>query len=170
MHKERIKRHGYPDLKKERGEHALEKIPHIFDNFILKSCKYKIDSQIAQELQMRGCSGATTWNVKYRRRKLGVKKYLYGEIQKHKAWIRSQAINRYGKECELCGYDMVIDTHHILPKHRGGSHEVENLMVVCPNCHALITRKLIKIQKRLDIERVSREVRGKIKIFYDKKH
>jgi len=110
-----------------------------------------LDEEIADKLSQKGIKGVSTWNVRYRRRKLGIKKYLYGEIKKHKAWVRLQAINKYGNKCELCRYELTVDIHHIKPKSQGGAHEIDNLMVVCPNCHALITRKIITIDSRADI-------------------
>lgn len=167
MHMARIRRHGYPELKKERGEHSLEKLPHkIIDDFILKNHGEMIDKEIVEKLIKMGFEKANNWNIGYRRRKLGVKKYLYGEIKKHKAWIRSQAIKKYGNNCELCSYQITVDAHHIIPKHKKGPHEVENLMIVCPNCHALITRKIIEINQRKDIPKISSYITNKIKSFY----
>ena len=48
----------------------------------------------------------------------------------------------------------------------GGDHEIENLMVVCPNCHALITRKHINIKSRKAIPKMRRIILGKIRSFY----
>ena len=167
MHLARVRRHGYPELKKEKGEHALEKLPHkIVDKFILKNCKEMLDEEIAEKLINMGFKETTPWNVRYRRRKLGIKKYLYGEVKKHKAWIRMQAIKKHGDKCELCSYSMTIDTHHIVPKYQGGPHEVENLMIVCQNCHALFTRKIIEISNRKDIPKVRNFIKKKIKSLY----
>jgi len=157
MHLARIKRHGYPDLKK--GPHALEKLPHLFvDNFIRKNCTKLIDKQIATTLREKGFKGASEWTIKYRRRKLRLKKYLYGDAQKHKAWIRAQAIKQYGGKCELCSFELVIDTHHILPKNKGGSDAVDNLIVLCPNCHALITRRKLILNDRKSISRLRKKI------------
>lgn len=166
MHLARIRRHGYPELKKEKGEHGLEKLPHEVDDYIINNCKNKLDKEIAKELLSHGYTGANAWNIRYRRRKLGVKKYLHGEILKHKAWVRTQAIKAYGNQCELCFYNIAIDTHHIIPKYLGGPHEIDNLMVICQNCHALVTRKKIIINSRKDIIKVSRKIRKLIRSFY----
>jgi len=163
MHLARIKRNGNTNLK--IGSHALEKIPHeLVDDYILKNQKHMIDSEIAKDLINMGYIGATQWIVKYRRRKLGIKKYLYGDVKKHKAWIRSQAIKKYGNKCELCGYSLSIDIHHIKPKNEGGSHEISNLMVLCPNCHALITRKIFTLNSRKDILKTKKIIRKTIQI------
>lgn len=167
MHIARIRRHGYPELKKDAYQ-SLEKLPHkVVDKLILKYCKEMIDEEIVMKLKEKGIKDATLWNVGYRRRKLGGRKYLRGEIQKHKAWVRAQAIKKYGKECELCGYNMTIDTHHVTPKYQGGQHEIDNLMVVCPNCHGLITRGYLVLDSRRDIPKVRRKILKKLKSFYD---
>lgn len=150
MHLARFRRHGHTGL--QTGYHKLEKLPHlIVDDFIKENCKGLIDEEIVRELKKRGIREATVCRVKYRRRRLGIKKYLYGEIQKHKEWIRRQAIKKYGNKCELCGYVLVIEAHHILPKHKGGPHEINNLMVLCPNCHALITKGYLNLKNRRNI-------------------
>ncbi len=71
-------------------------------------------------LNKMGYSNITRYNVGYRRRKLGFRKYLRGEIKKHKAWIRSQAIKKYGERCEVCGYSGSVDVHHVVPKYKIG--------------------------------------------------
>ncbi|MBM3205303.1 hypothetical protein FJZ41_00425 [Candidatus Shapirobacteria bacterium] len=159
MHRARIKRHGHPGLKTD--SHGLEKLPHrIVDDFIRKNSKKMIDKEILKALKKMGFKKATWWNVRYRRRKLGIKKYLYGEIKKHKAWIRNQAIKRYGKNCELCGYKLTIDAHHIIPKKEKGKHEVDNLIVLCPNCHALISRKILILKNRKSILYVRKKLKN----------
>ena len=165
MHLARIKRHGYPGLKK--GSHGLEKLPHlVVDNFIRKNCKRLLDKEIAPKLRKKGFKDATIWAVRYRRRQLGIKKYLSGEIKKHKAWIRSQAIKKYGNKCNLCGFKTVIDTHHILSQQKGGLHAIDNLIVVCPNCHALITRKYFILKSRKDIPLLRKKITKLLKSTY----
>lgn len=166
MHSARIKRHGYPELKKDAYQ-SLEKLPHsVVDNFIRKNSQRMIDKEIAKKLRKIGFKDANQWTVRYRRRKLKLRKYLSGEILKHKVWIRAQAIKKYGNKCELCGYSLALDTHHIIPKYKGGPHEINNLMVLCLNCHALITRKHFTLKSRKDIPKVKKKVIKLLKSFY----
>ncbi len=51
--------------------------------------------------------------------------------------LKNFIVNLYGK-CECCGYDRVLDLHHIDENHDNNSPE--NHGVLCPNCHALIHR------------------------------
>jgi ribosomal protein L37AE/L43A len=49
------------------------------------------------------------------------------------------------KSCFNCGWDKSIcDIHHIIEKKDGGSDEINNLTVVCPNCHRMIHRNVLK--------------------------
>ncbi len=166
MHLARIKRHGYPELKRDAYQ-CMEKLQHkIVDEFISKNCKKMIDKEIVKHLKKKGVRNVTIWNVKYRRRKLGVKKYLYGEIKKHKAWIRAQAIKKYGDACELCSYNLHIETHHILPRHKGGQHEIDNLVVLCSNCHSLVTHKNFNLKSRKEIKELSKKIKKALKLIY----
>ncbi len=158
MHKERIKRHGYPELKRNAWQ-SLEKLPHpVVDDFIRENWKKMLDKEIAKKLKKMGFKEANQWTIRYRRRKLGIKKYLYGEIKKHRAWIRAEAIKKYGNKCEFCEYGLCLDTHHIIPKNKGGLHEIDNLIVLCPNCHALITRKHFTLEDRKNIPKIRKKV------------
>ena len=44
-------------------------------------------------------------------------------------------------KCYFCGYDKVLSEHHIIRKCDGGTNEKNNIIIICPNCHALIHRK-----------------------------
>jgi 5-methylcytosine-specific restriction endonuclease McrA len=162
MHRARMQRHGRPELKTD--SHGLEKLPHyIVDDFIKKNSTKMIDKEILKALRKMGLKKITLWNVKYRRRKLGIRKYLSGEILKHKVWIRNQAVKRYGKNCELCGYKLAVEAHHIIPRKENGKHEVNNLIVLCPNCHALITRKIIVLKNRKSILQAQKDLKNLLK-------
>ena len=43
---------------------------------------------------------------------------------------------RLGNRCGICGWDAgSCDVHHITPRADDGRHQLENGIVVCPNCH-----------------------------------
>lgn len=165
MHKARFRRHGHFG-QRDKSFHKLEKLPHVVDPFIREHAHKMLDQQIAEQLRQQGFEGATVWTVKYRRRKLGIRKYEPGEQKKHKAWIRRQALREYGKRCELCGYHLFVETHHITPKHQGGAHEVDNLMVVCSNCHVLLTRGYVKLFGRSGVPRLREHIRHILRSAY----
>jgi 5-methylcytosine-specific restriction endonuclease McrA len=49
---------------------------------------------------------------------------------------RERVFNRDGRSCAICGTDegeMHID--HIIPRKAGGTHDLDNLRVLCKNCN-----------------------------------
>jgi len=50
--------------------------------------------------------------------------------------LRKQALERAGYRCEQCGRTGRLHVHHIIPVSEGGSHDLSNLMVLCPHCHS----------------------------------
>ncbi|MBI3324488.1 MAG: HNH endonuclease [Candidatus Omnitrophica bacterium] len=55
---------------------------------------------------------------------------------------------------------------HIVPKHRGGRHEIDNLMVVCSNCHVLFTYGRIQLSSRAGIPRLRQRIQLMIRSAY----
>ena len=56
---------------------------------------------------------------------------------------RARAFKYYPHECTNCGYDEVIpalDVHHI--DSNRNNNELSNLIILCRNCHGLLTLKL----------------------------
>jgi len=61
-----------------------------------------------------------------------------------KKWI--SILNKKGYACQLCGYSEVLEIHH-LDKNAGNS--INNLVVLCPNCHTKLHRKIIFLYDEL---------------------
>lgn len=41
----------------------------------------------------------------------------------------------FGYYCYVCGYDKVIEYHHVIEKRDGGEHRLTNIAPLCPNHH-----------------------------------
>lgn len=53
---------------------------------------------------------------------------------------------KYKHTCQFCGWNKTTcDVHHKISPLNGGKNTKENLVVVCPNCHRLIHKNLLKI-------------------------
>jgi len=51
-----------------------------------------------------------------------------------------------GGKCQLCGWDKAtIDGHHKIAPQDGGKHILDNIILVCPNCHRMIHEYKITI-------------------------
>lgn len=55
--------------------------------------------------------------------------------------------------CQSCGLvcDDIAITHHINGVGGGGSSDYNNLIVLCPNCHALVHKKHITIKSPTEV-------------------
>ena len=51
----------------------------------------------------------------------------------------SKILKRSNACCSICNWnESSCDTHHVIPKSKGGTNEQNNLIIVCPNCHRII--------------------------------
>lgn len=48
---------------------------------------------------------------------------------------KNLAFTSYGEKCEVCGYALLVDVHHLIPRSQGGEDDATNLSVLCPNHH-----------------------------------
>jgi len=75
------------------------------------------------------------------------------ELRKRNPLLREQAIARYGDRCQICGFSFeelygelgkgYIEVHHLTPlsdREGEASTRVEDVMVVCANCHRMLHR------------------------------
>lgn len=61
--------------------------------------------------------------------------------------FRTKIIDTVGK-CQCCGFDEVLDLHHADQNHHNNSPE--NLVVLCPNCHAKVHRLRKDVYKMIE--------------------
>jgi hypothetical protein len=60
----------------------------------------------------------------------------------------SKILKRAKVCCSICGWDeSSCDIHHIIEKSIGGTNDVSNLIIVCPNCH-----RICHVEKKFDNE------------------
>ena len=71
--------------------------------------------------------------------------------------------------CQICGFNQsyinesgnrkwIIEVDHIVEKSKGGGETIDNLMVLCPNCHAKKTYGIIKIDKDYRVYENNKEI------------
>ena len=61
---------------------------------------------------------------------------------------RKKALNTYENKCVVCGYEddkRILEVHHI--DENRNNNEIENLCVLCPNCHRKITLGYYQLTK-----------------------
>ena len=60
--------------------------------------------------------------------------------------LYQEIYNLYGGRCGVCKFSAVLEICHIIPRYIGGPESKENLVVLCPNHHAMFDRGLLKIE------------------------
>ena len=62
--------------------------------------------------------------------------------------VRRRVLHEAGYKCgnPVCRTIVTLDIHHVVPVAEAGKNEPENLLVLCPNCHALHHRGEIPIE------------------------
>ena len=66
------------------------------------------------------------------------------------------ALTFYEPRCAICGWNTIIDVHHITKKIHGGTNEVDNLIVLCPNHHKMAERDMISKEQLYDAQQSNR--------------
>ena len=58
--------------------------------------------------------------------------------------IRQMVLDRDEYTCQICGCvkETGLHVHHIMKRKEGGTDHLDNLLTVCPSCHAQADRKL----------------------------
>ena len=51
---------------------------------------------------------------------------------------REKILGILGRKCQICGFDDVVEIHHIQPASKGGNEDLSNLAVLCPNHHRMV--------------------------------
>jgi hypothetical protein len=53
--------------------------------------------------------------------------------------VRREVLARDKHRCRApgCGRTRFLEVHHLVPRHKGGSNQIENLMTLCGSCHRL---------------------------------
>ena len=57
------------------------------------------------------------------------------------------ALRRDGARCQVCGFDTLVEVHHIMPRRQGGPDTLDNLITLCPNHHTMADRGLISVEE-----------------------
>lgn len=62
--------------------------------------------------------------------------------------IRKKQESRHIKQCAFCGNQELLEEHHMIPIIMGGTNEEQNLVFLCHDCHAKVSRYQKKLMKK----------------------
>lgn len=118
------------------GPHFCSKTCSGLYHRILKSCTVcgkKLPHQ-ERRYKLRTCSDECRTATKTGRKRVEPGTPLGTNKQNFK---RVFAPTR-GNCCQLCGFSniKILQVHQVVPQSKGGTDELSNLLLVCPNCHA----------------------------------
>ncbi|MES2060224.1 MAG: helix-turn-helix domain-containing protein [Patescibacteria group bacterium] len=60
--------------------------------------------------------------------------------------IYNEVYIKFQARCAVCNFDEVTEVHHIIPVKLGGSNDIENLILLCPNHHKLADKGMLNIK------------------------
>jgi 5-methylcytosine-specific restriction endonuclease McrA len=60
-------------------------------------------------------------------------------------WRR--VLERDGERCQRCGAEDGLHVHHIVFRSQGGTHDEDNLVTVCNNCHEDIHQRRTAVKR-----------------------
>ncbi len=78
--------------------------------------------------------------------------------RKQYSGITKEVFDKLQKKCLICGFDKIIDVHHIVAKSKGGGHTPDNLIVLCSNHHKMLHHSdyrqemLAQVSEKMDSE------------------
>jgi len=61
-------------------------------------------------------------------------------------FLKEQTMQRDGYRCVICGFDHVVDVHHITARADGGTNDFSNLITLCPNHHRMANLGIISVE------------------------
>jgi len=89
------------------------------------------------------------------------------KIPKH---VRRALFKKYDSKCFSCGSKDKLEIHHIVPICKGGTSELENLLLLCNNCHCVVsnrsgpkTKKYINYRLNPEFQGIRERILNKIK-------
>lgn len=54
--------------------------------------------------------------------------------------LKKEVFKKYKSVCGNCGFGIksILELHHLLPFNSNGANKVENIILLCPNCHKMV--------------------------------
>jgi hypothetical protein len=72
-----------------------------------------------------------------------------GEMAYDSRRWKQALIFHFGHKCRICGYDKIVEAHHIVPMNAGGLTSFKNGILLCPNRHAEVHANLLDLTDAL---------------------
>ena len=106
-----------------------------------KSCTILINCEVCGNPIKSGLNKKTCNRICANKKRIG-SFYKNGRPLKDKVKtiesLKVRLIELHGNSCSRCKYNKlsILHVHHIIEKSKGGSDDINNVELICPNCHA----------------------------------
>lgn len=67
----------------------------------------------------------------------GRRRKISGKARSTRPYGNQKAKVRDAFVCRICGFDLIVHAHHIVPRKDGGTNHMSNIITLCPNHHAM---------------------------------
>jgi hypothetical protein len=137
-------RKNHPEYKQPLAYKRQDKHPFLTPDLLTE--EYVKNGLKMEEIAKKYKYGYTT--VNWWIRKYKIKTRIMGDYMPKISFnaVSVFILKKRGNKCELCGWDKArCDVHHKIPRSESGSNKEENLIILCPNCHRMVTEKKLKI-------------------------
>lgn len=89
--------------------------------------------------------------AKYRFARADMNQSPVGKPERSRSGGYQKALRWFSLKCMICGWDISVDVHHVIPIAEGGTHALCNLAVLCPNHHRMAHLGLIDREELLGL-------------------
>jgi hypothetical protein len=111
-------------------------------------CDRTISAQPSRIGRRKYCSyscAARNRSAKWLARQRTAKRNKYvNDLAGKASFVREQLLRFIPDKCLICGWaEDLCDLHHKNGRHRGGTNRIDNITILCPNCHREVHEGLI---------------------------
>ena len=127
------------ELEKYSNKFCSQKCYGLFsrETFPCPVCGKEIMRSENKKTCSRACSNKNRTGIKYGQ---GQSKDKYQKAEAIRRWL----VEDRGSKCEVCEYPHTeaLHAHHIKRRSEGGDNTLDNLLLLCPNCHYEVHHQL----------------------------
>ncbi len=72
--------------------------------------------------------------------------------------LKQKRLEMDGMKCGKCGRTDCLTIHHILPRHSGGTDDIDNLMTLCDACHR--AEHIVRKERKQQLKKVKIDLKS----------
>jgi transposase-like protein len=137
-------RKNHPEYHKKYGSSKLDAHPVLTKELIEQ--EYLTNGLKMRDIATKYGYGYVTVNKWVNKYQIKTRRMSDYQTKTTFSSISREVRKERNNTCEICGWNKgTCDVHHKVAQKNNGTHDKENLIVLCPNCHRLVTESKLKI-------------------------